>query len=113
MAGPEKERWEGNPSKPAHALPPRCTATQPHCTLCLPDAWQVEEFRYPESLYRMTFSFRENPYFQNEVVLKEYQLNIPGKMHISLTRGASIAGSWLDRIGCVLTCPNSSRIRGN
>uniref|UniRef100_A0A8D2CSP3 Uncharacterized protein n=1 Tax=Sciurus vulgaris TaxID=55149 RepID=A0A8D2CSP3_SCIVU len=39
---------------------------------------EVEELKYPRSLYRMTFSFRENPYFQNEVVLKEYQLNITG-----------------------------------
>ncbi|XP_077891297.1 testis-specific Y-encoded protein 1-like isoform X1 [Ictidomys tridecemlineatus] len=42
------------------------------------EAWQVEELRYPKSLYRIKFSFQENPYFQNEVVMKEYQLNITG-----------------------------------
>lgn len=70
----------------------------------------MEELRYPKSLYRIKFSFQENPYFQNEVVVKEYQLNITGKVNDSQTLGSFISVCWLDRIGYVLNCSNSSRV---
>ncbi|XP_059944222.1 testis-specific Y-encoded protein 3-like [Mesoplodon densirostris] len=39
---------------------------------------KVEELRYPSDCRKITLFFRNNPYFQNEVVVKEYLVHVTG-----------------------------------
>ncbi|XP_069429694.1 testis-specific Y-encoded protein 3-like [Ovis canadensis] len=39
---------------------------------------KVEEFRHPTHHCKITLSFRRNRYFQNEVIVKEYLINVTG-----------------------------------
>ncbi len=42
-------------------------------------SWQVEELIYPSDYRKIMLFFRKNPYFQNEVVVKEYLIEVTGK----------------------------------
>ncbi|XP_077003296.1 testis-specific Y-encoded protein 3-like [Tamandua tetradactyla] len=39
---------------------------------------EVEEINQPKNFCKITFFFRSNPYFQNEVIIKEYDVDITG-----------------------------------
>ncbi|XP_071069536.1 testis-specific Y-encoded protein 3-like [Dasypus novemcinctus] len=39
---------------------------------------EVEEFSYPRKSCKITFSFRSNPYFENEAIIKIYDITITG-----------------------------------
>ena len=45
-------------------------------------SWQVEEYRHPTHHCKITLSFRRNRYFQNEMIIKEYLINITGKRQL-------------------------------
>ena len=45
-------------------------------------SWQVEELRHPTHHCTITLSFRRNRYLQNEVVVKEYLINVSGKRQL-------------------------------
>ncbi|XP_071069499.1 testis-specific Y-encoded protein 3-like [Dasypus novemcinctus] len=39
---------------------------------------EVEEFNHPRKSCKITFSFRSNPYFENEAIIKIYDITITG-----------------------------------
>ncbi|XP_069429703.1 testis-specific Y-encoded protein 3-like [Ovis canadensis] len=41
-------------------------------------AQRVEEFRHPTHHCKITLSFQRNRYFQNEMITKEYLINVTG-----------------------------------
>ncbi|EPY72615.1 hypothetical protein CB1_000025001 [Camelus ferus] len=43
---------------------------------------KVEELRHPSDPCKITLSFGSNPYFQNEVIVKEYLVSISGKRRL-------------------------------
>ena len=45
-------------------------------------SWQVEEYRHPTHHCKITLSFWRNRYFQNEVIVKEYLINVTGKKQL-------------------------------
>ena len=47
---------------------------------------QVEELTYPSDYRKIMLFFRKNPYFRNEVVVKEYVIHVTGKRQLP--------GSW-------------------
>lgn len=49
------------------------------CTFSSSLSWQVQVRSHPPSRCKLIFSFRDNPYFLNSVIIKEYYLDITGK----------------------------------
>lgn len=44
--------------------------------------WQVEEFRRRRDFCKIRLFFRSNPYFHNQVIVKEYVIHITGKRRL-------------------------------
>lgn len=68
----------------------RCTiSTHPTHTfhqvnlLCVP---QIESIKNTKLSYRIRFHFRRNPYFQNNIIMKELHLGMGGKVHFVPSR---------------------------
>lgn len=53
--------------------------TSPPFSICF---WQVEELRQPTDCCKIMLFFRKNPYFLNEVIVKEYLVNLNGKRRL-------------------------------
>lgn len=45
-------------------------------------SWQVEEFRHRRDFCKIRLFFRSNPYFHNQVIVKEYVIHITGKRRL-------------------------------
>lgn len=45
-------------------------------------SWQVEEFRHRRDFCKIRLLFRSNPYFHNQVIVKEYVIHITGKRRL-------------------------------
>ena len=70
---PEDRKWQLFCKKVSH--PPHHPT--PH-TL----SWQVEELWHPTHHCVIMLSFQRNRYLQNEVVVKEYLINVSGKRQL-------------------------------
>lgn len=62
--------------------------------------WQVQVRSHPRSCCKLIFSFQDNPYFWNTVIVKEYYLDITGKRtsqcgECGYKRGPGL-GVWVD-----------------
>ena len=53
-------------------------------------SWRVQKLCHPRSNWKLTFSFLDNPYFWNTLIVKEYYHDTTGMMWLLVT----VAGWW-------------------
>lgn len=57
-------------------------------------SWQVEEFRYRHDFWKIRLFFRSNPYFHNQVIVKEYVIHVPSKNRLISWDAREVGESW-------------------